>query len=159
MRGEDAGLSGVLPGRRATLCPMRRAGFLVAVLLLAGCGASAKPDHATLLDVDVHRASVAFTFDAAPEHIKTGWASRASLAECGSGRPVRPPGGAFYVIHFQPAQSQDVPLRVEMPSGPVAAVDKICDFEADVAWVIALDTRRTADVSTHGSTVTVTIGG
>ena len=141
---------------------MRRAVVPLVVLLLAGCGGSANrisEDHATLTDVDVHNRSVVFTFDVAPDKITSRYASRATLAECGSGAPVRPAGSAFYVVHFSPAQSQEVPKRLVMPSGPLREVDKVCDFEADVGWVIGLDRRAPADVSSHGSAVTVTFGG
>jgi hypothetical protein len=141
---------------------VRRGTVLVAVLLLAGCGGGNKPisaDHATLTGVDVRSASVAFAFDVAPDKVTGRYASRSTLAECGSGAPVRPAGTAFYVVHFTPAQSQGVPKRIVMPSGPVLEAAKVCDFEADVGWVIGVDSRRPADVSNDGSTVTVTFGG
>jgi len=143
---------------------VRRAAVLFVVALLAGCGSSSgtkriSPDHATLVDVDVHNSSASFAFDVAPDRIRSSWAARSTLAECGSGRPIRPPGSAFYVIHFQPGQSQGIPKQIVMPSGPILRADKLCDFEADVAWVLALDTKLPADVSRDGSTVTVTFGG
>jgi hypothetical protein len=143
---------------------VRRAAVLLVVALLAGCGGSSStkrisPDHATLVDVDIHNSSAAFAFDVAPDRIRSNWADRSMLAECGSGRRIRPPGSAFYVIHFWPAQSQGIPKRIVMPSGPILRADKVCDFEADVAWVLSLDTKLPADVSRDGSTVTVTFGG
>ena len=112
-----------------------------------------------MTDIDVHNREVVFTFDVAPDTMQGSFAARSALAECGSGRPIRPPGSAFFVVHFRPAQSQGVPRRVVMPSGPVLQADKVCDFEADVAWAVALDTKLPAHVSSHGATVTVTFGG
>jgi hypothetical protein len=140
---------------------VKRAVVLLAVLALAACGGTKRisPDHATMTDIDVHNTEVVFTFDVAPDTVEGRFAARSTLAECGSGRPIRPPGRAFYVVHFRPAQSQGVPRQVVMPSGPVLEADKVCDFEADVAWAVALDTKLPAHVSSHGATVTVTFGG
>jgi hypothetical protein len=136
---------------------------LLLVVLVAGCGGGGSKriseDHATQVGIDVGNQSVTFTFDVAPDSVKQGYAAGESLAECGSGRPVRPDGRAFYVVHFSPAQTQGVPYRILTRPGPVREAAKICDFEADVGWVIGLDTRLPADVSRHGSTVTVTFGG
>jgi hypothetical protein len=132
------------------------------LLLLAGCGGSAlriSEDHATLTDVDVHDTSVVFTFDVPPDKVTARYTPRSALAECGSGAPVRPAGSAFFVVHFTPAQSRELPKRFVMPSGPLREVAKVCDFEADLGWVIGLDRRVPADVSTRGSAVTVTFGG
>jgi len=139
---------------------MKRAVVLVAVLLLAACGGTKRisPDHATLTGVRVHSSSVDFTFDSAPSAVKHAYAARDMLAECGSGAPVRPNGSAFLVVHFQPAQSQDVPKRIVMPSGIVLDVWKVCDFEADVAWAIGVSHRVPVHVSTSDRTVTVTFG-
>jgi hypothetical protein len=128
---------------------------------LAGCGDSVKrvsPDRATLIDVDVHNTSVVFGFDVAPDRVTSGYVGRSALAECGSGFPVRPAGRAFFVVHFLPAQSLSVPKRIVMASGPVREAAKVCDFEADVGWVIGVDTRLPADVSSEGATVTVRFG-
>lgn len=141
---------------------MRPVIVALVVLLLAGCGGSATRSsevHATLTDVDVHDTSVVFTFDVAPSKVTGRYAPRAALAECGSGAPVRPAGSAFFVVHFTPAQSLELPKRFVMPSGPLREVAKVCDFEADLGWVIGLDRRVPADVSTHASAVTVTFGG
>jgi hypothetical protein len=139
---------------------VRRLGVLLLVAILAGCGATKRisSDHATLTDVRVHSSSVDFTFDSAPQTVKHAYAARDTLAECGSGAPVRPNGSAFLVVHFRPAQSQDVPKRIVMPSGVVLDVWKVCDFEADVAWAIGVSQRLPAHVSTRGRTVTVTFG-
>jgi hypothetical protein len=138
---------------------VRRAAALFAVLLLAGCGSAAKPDHATLTGVNVESRSVEFTFDSGPRTIRHAYAARSSLAECGSGAPVRPNGDAFLVVHFQPAQSDGVPKRIVMASGVVLDVWKVCDFEADVAWAIGVSQRLPVHVSTGDRTVTVTFGG
>jgi len=136
---------------------MRRTAVLLAALVLAGCGAAKKPDHATLTDVSVEGRSVQFTFDVRPQTIRHAYARRSSLAECGSGAPVRPTGSAFLVVHFQPAQSRlGVPKRIVMPSGVVLDVAKVCDFEADVGWAIGVSRRLPAHVSTGDRTVTVT---
>ena len=140
---------------------MRRLAVVLAlVALAAGCGGSkAKPDHATLTSVTVRTHSVEFAFDSAPQTVKTRYSSKADVFECGSGAPVRKRGSAVYLVHFMPAQSQDVPKQIVMASGPVLQATKFCDFEADVGWAIALETRLPADVSRDGSTVTVTFGG
>lgn len=139
---------------------MRRLGLLFAVVILAGCGVTntISPDHATLTDVHVHASSVDFTFDSAPKAVKHAYAARDTLAECGSGAPVRPNGAAFVVVHFQPAQTQDVPRRIVMPSGVVLDVWKVCDFEADVGWVIGLARRAPVAVTRHDHQVTLTFG-
>jgi hypothetical protein len=140
---------------------VKRAVVLLVVLLVAGCGGGGKrisADHATLTAVTVHESSVDFAFDVRPDQVKPAYAARASLAECGSGAPVRPSGSAFLVVHFQPAQSQGVPKRIVMPSGQVLDVWKVCDFEADVAWAIGVSQKKSWDVSNQGSTVTITFG-
>lgn len=141
---------------------MRRLAVLVPLAVaLAACGGGGgvnriAADHATLLGVDVRARSVSFTFDVVPATVRTGYVPRSSLAECGSGRAVRPLGRAFLVVHFSPAQTQGVPYRILTRPGPVLEATKTCDFEADVAWAIGLDARRPAGVSRRGSTVTLT---
>jgi hypothetical protein len=140
---------------------MRRLAPLLLALAAAGCGGSsvAKPDRATLTRVDVQRSSVTFSFDTGPAQIAARYEPRASLAECGSGFPVRPAGSAVLVVHFRPAQTRGVPKRIVMPAGPLREASKVCDFEADVAWALGVDVRRPFDVSRDGSRVTVTFGG
>lgn len=140
---------------------MRRTVVLLVLLAVAaGCGRSGpKPDHATLHDVAVGRNAIAFAFDVQPDTVTTSYERRNSLAECGSGAPVRPNGRAFAVVHFMPAQTQGVPKRIVMPSGTVLDVWKVCDFEADVGWAIGVAQRSPIHVSRDGSTVTVTFGG
>ena len=139
---------------------MKRVCVLVGVLLLAGCGGTKpiSPDHATLTDVHVAGSSVQFTFDSTPQTVKHAYAARGTLAECGSGAPVRPNGAAFLVVHFQPAQTQGVPKRIVMPSGLVLDVWKVCDFEADVAWAIGLAHRAPVAVARHDHQITLTFG-
>jgi hypothetical protein len=136
----------------------RAAVLLVLAAAAAGCGSAATPDHATLTDVTVEERSVEFTFDSRPETIRHAYAARSSLAECGSGAPVRPTGTAFLVVHFQPAQTRGVPKRIVMPSGIVLDVAKVCDFEADVGWAIGVSRRLPVHVSTGDRAVTVTFG-
>jgi hypothetical protein len=133
---------------------------LLGVLALAGCGGTStpKPEHATLTEVSVQATSVDFTFDSAPQAVRHAYASRGTLAECGSGAPVRPHGTAFLVVHFQPAQTQGVPKRIVMPSGVVLDVWKVCDFEADVAWAIGLSRRVAVAVSRHDRHVILSFG-
>jgi hypothetical protein len=140
---------------------VKRAAVLLVVLVVAGCGGGTKriaADHATLTGVTVQESSVDFAFDVQPDQVKAAYADRASLAECGSGRPVRPDGSAFLVVHFQPAQSQGVPRRIVMPSGQVLDVWKVCDFEADVGWAIGVAQKVPTNVSKRDGTVTITFG-
>ena len=140
---------------------MRRIVVLLTVASLAGCGGSTHtaPDHATLHGVAVLRDAVVFDFDVRPADVKAEYPPRSALAECGSGLPVRPKGKAVAVVHFSPAQTDGVPKRIEMPSGTVLDVWKLCDFEADVGWAIGLSHRAPVHVSRDGATVTVTFGG
>lgn len=131
------------------------------MLLVAGCGGSAKrisPDHATMTDIDVHGRSVDFGFDTLPDRVKTAYAPRGSLAECGSGAAVRPNGTEFLVIRFSPAQTQGLPKRIVMPSGVVRDVWKVCDFEAEVAWAIGLSRHLPATVDRRDRHVILTFG-
>jgi hypothetical protein len=142
---------------------VRRIAVLVAIAALAaGCGGGGttriSADHATLTGVTMHASSVAFAFDVQPDTVQAAYAARGSLAECGSGRPVRPGGGAFVVVHFRPAQTQSVPKRIVMPSGQVLDLWKLCDFEADVGWVIGVAQKLPIHVSRDGGTVTITFG-
>jgi hypothetical protein len=139
---------------------VQRVCVLLAVLALAGCGGSnaPAPDHATLTDVRVGASTVDFTFDSAPQTVRSAYAARGTLAECGSGAPVRPNGTAFLVVHFQPAQSQGVPKRIVMPSGVVVDVWKVCDFEADVAWAIGLTNHVPVEIARRDSHVILTFG-
>jgi hypothetical protein len=142
----------VIPVRRPTIVAL-------IVLVLAGCGGSAPPpDHATMTDVQVGTTSVDFVFDSRVQKVVAAYAHRA-LAECGSGAPVRPRGAAVLVVHFLPAQTQGLPKRIVMPSGTVRELWKTCDFEADVAWAIAVSRPGPFHVSRDGTTVTVTFGG
>jgi hypothetical protein len=140
---------------------VRRAIVVCAVLLLAGCGGGTKrisADHATMTDVEVGRTSVDFAFDVLPDTVKTAYAARGSLAECGSGAPVQPNGSEFLVVHFTPAQTQGLPKRIIMPSGVVRDVWKVCDFEADVGWAIGLSRHLPVGVDRHGGHVILTFG-
>jgi hypothetical protein len=140
---------------------VRRAIAVCAVLLLAGCGGSTKPispDHATMTDIDVRGRTVDFAFDVLPRTVKTSYAARGSLAECGSGAPVRPTGAEFLVIRFFPAQTQGVPKRIVMPSGVVRDVWKVCDFEAEVAWAVGLSRHLPVGVDRRDRHVILTFG-
>jgi hypothetical protein len=139
---------------------VRRAAVAVVLgLCVAGCGGSRPvPEQATLTSVTVHGRFVEFGFDAAPRTVRTAYAAKESLAECGSGFPVRPRGAAVAVVHFQPALTHEVPKQIVMPSGPVLELAKLCDFEADVGWAIGVDRRRPLHVSRDGATVTVSFG-
>jgi hypothetical protein len=129
------------------------------VLVLAGCGGSAPaPDHATMTDVRVGRSSVDFLFDSPVQRVAAAYA-RGGISECGSGAPVRPKGAAVLVVHFLPAQTQGLPKRIVMASGTVRELWKMCDFEADVGWAIAVSRPARFHVSRAGTTVTVSFGG
>ena len=142
------------------MIPVRRPTIAASIVLaLAGCGGSAPmPDHATMTDVNVGKSSVDFVFDTRVQKVAAAFA-RGAIAECGSGAPVRPRGAAVLVIHFVPAQTQGLPKRIVMPSGSVRELWKMCDFEADVGWAIAVSRLGPFDVSRDGTTVTVTFGG
>lgn len=130
-------------------------------LLLAGCGGSAKrvsEGHATMTDVHVGTSSVDFSFDSRVQKVAAAYA-QGPIAECGSGAPVRPRGAAVLVVHFLPAQTRGLPKRIVMPSGTVRELWKMCDFEADVGWAIAVSRPGPFHVSRDGTTVTVTFGG
>jgi hypothetical protein len=138
---------------------VKRGLVLLCVLLLAGCGGSGPPpDHATMTDVRVGTSSVDFSFDTRVQKVAAAYA-RGAIAECGSGAPVRPKGAAVLVVHFLPAQTQGLPKRIVMPSGTVRELWKMCDFEADVGWAIAVSRRGAFHVSRDGATVTVSFGG
>lgn len=138
---------------------MRRVAAAAALAFcLAGCGGSAKPDHATLKAVEVRPSSVMFVFDSPPQTIRHRYVPINSIAECGSGLPVRPEGSAALVVDFMPAETEPVPKRFIMAAGPVREVGRICAFEAQLAWAIGLDRRLPLHVSRHGSTVTVSFG-
>ena len=139
---------------------MRRLAVLLSsALALAACGGGGpKPDHATLTGVDVRAASVAFTFDVRPDRVDAAYAPPRTLAECGSGLPIRPNGAAFAVVHFRPALTEGVPKRIVMPSGVVLDVWKVCDFEADVAWAIGVSHRTPVHVGRDGATVIISFG-
>ena len=133
---------------------------LVLAALLAGCGGSGTPTQtapvtATLTKVDVRENAVVFTFDHVPTEVKARYAAPASVSECGSGAPVRLPAAAVLTVHFLPAITSGVPRRIH---GPLELA-KFCDFEADVAWAIALERRRAFHVSRAGATVTVSFDG
>ena len=111
-----------------------------------------------MTSVDVHRSSVDFGFDVLPDTVKTAYAPRGTLAECGSGAPVRPNGAEFLVVRFSPAQTQGLPKRIVMPSGVVLDVWKVCDFEAEVAWAIGLSRHRPVGVDRRDRHVILTFG-
>jgi len=88
--------------------------------------------------------------------------------ECGSGAPVRLQGAASLVVHFMPAASADLrgeqvvptytgPRRLAGP-GPVLEAVKVCDFEADLGWAIALDRRLPVHVERDDNAVVVNFG-
>ena len=138
---------------------MRRAVVLLGVLLLAGCGGSTPaPDHATMTDVHVGTSSVDFVFDSRVQKVSAAYA-QGPIAECGSGAPVRPRGAAVLVVHFLPAQTEGLPRRIVMPAGTVRELWKMCDFEADVGWAIAVARFGPFHVSRDGTTVTVSFDG
>jgi hypothetical protein len=127
-------------------------------LLLAGCGGGVRhpkpPAMAILTRVQVRGDSLSFVFRSPPQQIKTQYSS-GPVAECGSGAPVRLPGRAALLVHFLPARTSGVERRLRAAGGPVLELAKVCDFEADVGWAVAVDRQRPFHVSRQGSTVTV----
>lgn len=72
-----------------------------------------------------------------------------SPVHCGSGLPVEVDGSVYLQVRFTPAQAHDeagastVPFlqrKVRLPV--VKEVRAICDFEADVTWVVGLAARK-----------------
>jgi hypothetical protein len=138
---------------------------------LAGCGGAQRdstPANAYLTAVHVSSSSVSFAFTSAPEQVRAAYEPRTRLSECGSGRRVPLRGGAFVVVHFQPAASAKIhgeqvvptytgPKRLPGP-GPVLETAKTCDFEADLGWAIGVERRLPLTVSQDGGTVTVGFG-
>jgi hypothetical protein len=127
-------------------------------LCVAGCGGKARPEQATLTAVEVRPQSVAFVFDSPPRTVKHQYVAIRSIAECGSGLPLRPQGAAALLVLFMPALTEPVPKRFIMAAGPVREVARTCAFEAQLGWAIGLDRRLPLHVSRDGSTVTVTFG-
>jgi hypothetical protein len=152
---------------------MRRlAAGLLLVVALGGCGgskhASSPPQNAYLTRVHVSGSSVSFAFKSAPDRVRARYEPRSQLSECGSGRRVPLRGGAFAVVHFEPAASAEIhgeqvvptytgPRRLPGP-GPVLEAVKTCDFEADLGWAIGIERRLPLAVTQDGTTVTITFG-
>jgi hypothetical protein len=147
---------------------MRRLIVGLAVVALAGCGGGGKaePTTALLTDVTVEGQSVRFDFRSQPREVRTRYEPQVS--ECGSGAPVRLQGAASLVVHFTPAASADLrgeqvvptytgPRRLAGP-GPVLEAVKMCDFEADLGWAIALDHRLPVHVERDDNAVVVNFG-
>jgi len=79
-------------------------------------------------------------------------------AHCGSGEPAEVAGSAHLVVRMTPARAHEFfgeraastiaarDLPVEQPA--LRQLLLTCDFEADVSWVLALDSRRPYRVST-----------
>jgi len=141
---------------------------LTVVALAAGCGAGgeSQPTTALLTDVTVEGKSVRFDFRSDPSAVRTGYERQVN--ECGSGAPVRLQGAASLVVHFMPAASADLrgeqvvptytgPRRLAGP-GPVLEAVKVCDFEADLGWAIALDRRLPVHVERDDNAVVVNFG-
>lgn len=148
----------------------RAAAVVLIAFALAGCGSSKHapaPEYAYLTGVHVEATSIRFEFASKPLDVRAAYEPRSRVAQCGSGRPIRLRGRAFLAVHFQPAASAEIRNEQAVPTytgpnrltgpGPVLAVAKFCDFEADLGWVIGLERRQPFQVSRDGSTVTVTL--
>jgi hypothetical protein len=91
----------------------------------------------------------------------------ATPARCGSGDPVTPVGGTALVATFDGADAHrfdgeraivTVPDRDRRPGLPlVKQLTQICDFEAQVQWLIGLESRRRFEVSTLASPARVVV--
>lgn len=75
--------------------------------------------------------------------------------QCGSGEPVSLAGHAFLEVRMTPAQAhteagaptvQDRERRLDLPG--VKEIESICDFEAEVTWVLGLESRKVFRVRT-----------
>ena len=69
--------------------------------------------------------------------------------QCGSGEPVEVAGGAWLQVQLLPAQAhteageptvRERERRLDLPV--VKEIESTCDFEADVTWVLGIDSRR-----------------
>ena len=90
-----------------------------------------------------------------------------SPARCGSGDPVTPVGGTALVASFSGADAHrfegekaivTVPDRDRRPGLPfIKQLTQICDFEAEVQWLIGLESRRRFQVSTLASPARVVV--
>jgi hypothetical protein len=138
---------------------VRRLVVLLAIgLCAAGCGGAKRhltvPTTAILTDVRARADSVSFDFQSAPFTVTASY-HPGSPKECGSGARVRLPGSAALIVHFMPAMTSGVERRIRVGGGPVLALAKFCDFEADVGWAIGLDKRRPFHVLRQGATVSI----
>jgi hypothetical protein len=133
-----------------------------------GATTTEEPATALLTAVKVTGNAVRFDFESTPREVRASYQPRSALRGCGSGLPVAVKGTAFVIVHFQPAATADIqgaqvtptytgPSRIEGP-GPVLETVKTCDFEADLAWAIGVESQLGLRVSQSGSTVTVSFG-
>ena len=77
-----------------------------------------------------------------------------TAAQCGSGQPVNPQGGATLFVHFQntnahndQGQSTIPAVKVTGPGTSILQSISICDFEAVVQWVVGTNGMKPFVVS------------
>ena len=109
----------------------------------------------TVGDVD----RVTFTFQGPLPGYRVGFVER-PITEDGSGDEVTVDGEAVLQVHFEPASGFDLdagkpvydgPTRLDLATKTVLDVVRQSDFEANLDWVLGLDTRAPFRVRTESS--------
>ena len=109
----------------------------------------------TVGDVD----RVTFTFDGPLPGYRVGYVDR-PVTQDGSGEEITVDGESVLQVHFEPASGFDIdagkpvytgPERLDLATKTVLDVVRAGDFEANLAWVIGLDTKAPFRVRTESS--------
>ena len=105
---------------------------------------------------DVDR--VTFVFEGELPGYRVGFVDR-PVVEDGSGEEVQVDGAAVLAVHFEPASGFDLtgegrqvytgPTRLDLATRVVLDVVRQSDFEANLDWVIGLDTKAPFRVRTE----------
>ena len=106
---------------------------------------------------DVDR--VTFTFQGPLPGYRVGYVDR-PVTQDGSGEEITVDGEAVLQVHFEPASGFDMdagkpvydgPERLDLATKTVVDVVRQGDFEANLAWVIGVDTKAPFRVRTESS--------
>ena len=110
----------------------------------------------TVGDVD----RVTFTFEGPLPGYRVGYVDR-PVTQDGSGEDITVDGEAVLQVHFEPASGFDLtgegqqvykgPERLDLATSMVKDVVRQGDFEANLAWVIGLDTKTPFRVRTESA--------